>query len=256
MKFPSNLSYFIRQKQNHKLPDIFKEIILNKSVVPQNADEIFDLYNQLKISKEIINFSDFGAGSRVMKSEIREVCKIAKYSSTIPKYGLLLNKIVKHFSVKKILELGTSLGFGTAYLATGNNIEKIISVDACNETLKLAEKNLKKMKISNLQLVNKCFDDIIDNNYLKNEKFNLIFIDGNHKGSSVLKYYRHLSQNNSEKSCIFIIDDINWSGDMNSSWKKICSDNKHNCCLDIFRMGLIFKGFNELPEAYLTIKFR
>ncbi len=256
MKFPSNLSYFIRPKQNRKLPDLFNEVILNKDIIPENVNGIFDLYTQLKRSDEEIHFSDFGAGSRVMKKEKRKVGYIAKYSSTLPKYGLLLNKTVKHFGVKKILEFGTSLGLGTAYLASGNNIEKIISVDACKETLKFADKNLKKMKIINLQLVNKPFDDIIDNNYLKDEKFHLIYIDGNHKGDSVLKYYHHLSEYHSEQPSIIIIDDINWSGDMNFSWKKICRENKNDCHLDIYRMGLIFSGFNKLPKGYFTIKFQ
>ncbi len=256
MKFPSNINYLFSRKENEKLPDYFNDFLLNNSVGNYIIKDIEELRTGLLLSDKLLDITDFGAGSRIGGNRQRKISDIVKHSSTPEKYGNLLNKIVRYFEIKNILEFGTSLGIGTAYLAGNNNIEKIISIDACENSQNIADKNLKKLQIKNYQLINDSFDNILDNQLLKDQKFDLIFIDGNHRGDALIKYYNQLSKKKFGKRCILIFDDINWSADMFNTWKKITKNHKNNCILDIYRMGIIFYAYNELPEGYYKTELK
>ena len=60
---------------------------------------------------------DLGAGSSyAFKNEI-PINQILKQEQSSPKKAKLLFKMVNYFNPEKVLEMGTSLGFTTAYLA-------------------------------------------------------------------------------------------------------------------------------------------
>ena len=80
---------------------------------------------QLLQNEEIIEVEDFGAGSAIMKSNKRVVKNIAASSVKSKKFAQLLFRIVQHYKPAAILELGTSLGITTAYLAKGNENGKV-----------------------------------------------------------------------------------------------------------------------------------
>ncbi|MCC8358499.1 O-methyltransferase [Salinimicrobium sediminilitoris] len=98
-----------------------------------------------------IRIKDFGAGSRVLKSDEREVSKMAKIAGISPKRARLLNRLVRYLEVDTALELGTSLGMGTAAMAAGNNI-KITTLEGCPETGKVAEEKFQEFGLRNVEL--------------------------------------------------------------------------------------------------------
>ena len=79
--------------------------------------------------KRVLQIEDFGAGSRTIKENTRTVATIAKSSLKPPKYSQLLFRIVDHYQPKNILELGTSLGLTTAYLAAAKSDAKVITME-------------------------------------------------------------------------------------------------------------------------------
>ena len=67
--------------------------------------------------KRTIKKLDLGAGSSyAFKNEI-PINQILKQEQSSPKKAKLLFKMVNYFNPEKVLEMGTSLGFTTAYLA-------------------------------------------------------------------------------------------------------------------------------------------
>lgn len=256
MKITSNILYFIRRKDNDKLPDYFNDYLLNSSTGSYFTEDLKSLINELKETDDYILIEDHGAGSKYFKSNKRKVSQIINLCATKHNYGVLYNKLVKQFSITNILEFGTSLGIGTAYLKGNNKNTNIISVDACGESQKYADNILKKLNISNYNLINNTFDNTLNSNLLEGKKFDMIFIDGNHKGEALKKYYYELLEKYSAEKCILIIDDINWSVDMYKAWQIIMNSHKSNCLiLDIFRVGIIFKGFETLPIGNYSVKF-
>ena len=87
-----------------------------------------------------IKISDYGAGSRRNATNSRKINEIAKNASVDKKYGQLLAKLVAHYNLEQILELGTSLGIGTAYLAA--NAKQITTVEGDNSIHEIAKKNM------------------------------------------------------------------------------------------------------------------
>ena len=90
----------------------------------------------------------------------------------------------------KILELGTSLGVSSSYLAAGNKRSEIITIEGDPSLSKIAQSNWNKLGLSNINLMNESFDTALAK--IKDQKFDLIFIDGNHKLLPTLKYFKQL----------------------------------------------------------------
>ncbi|HRV54748.1 MAG TPA: class I SAM-dependent methyltransferase, partial [Mangrovimonas sp.] len=60
-------------------------------------------------NKQSIEITDFGAGSKIFKSNLRAINKMAENSGISPKRSRLLFRLVKYFKPSNILELGTHL---------------------------------------------------------------------------------------------------------------------------------------------------
>jgi predicted O-methyltransferase YrrM len=95
-------------------------------------------------NKNTIEVTDFGAGSRVFKSNVREISKIAQTAGITLKNAELLFRIVRYFQPKSILEIGTSLGLATSALSLGsrNFGTNIITLEGCPNTQKQAQVQL------------------------------------------------------------------------------------------------------------------
>lgn len=72
---------------------------------------------------------DFGAGSRQHTNRIRKVKDIARSSLKPAKFGQLLFRMVNHYGPLQVLELGTSFGITTAYLASANPQAGITTIE-------------------------------------------------------------------------------------------------------------------------------
>jgi len=192
----------------------------------------------------ILNVKDFGTG----KSGQRKVKAIASKSSTEVRYGGVMQKIIDVFKVKHILELGTSVGIGTMFLARTNAKAEVTTVEGCPETSKFAKAEFAKRKIANVTFINDNFDHLFASNTLKDQHFDLAFIDGNHTSEATIRYFDNIVKKYSNKKSIIIIDDINWSRDMYDAWKEISSCMPDSLRINLFRMGIIFSGY-DFPKC-------
>src|SRR5690606_5076107 len=100
---------------------------------------------------------DLGAGSKKMSRE-RKIKDMALWSGSGNKYGKVLYKIANFYKPNKILELGTSLGIGSLYLAMANKEAKIYSVEGCAEIYNYTKKSLSSLGLSNVHLINDTFN--------------------------------------------------------------------------------------------------
>ena len=121
-------------------------------------------------------------------------------------------------------------------------------------TFEFTKSQFKSREIENVEFINDNFDSVFDKGLLKNQKFDLCFIDGNHNSVSLLKYLKYLETNLMAEKCIFIIDDINWSLDMYRGWKQIVKTHADCLSLNLFKLGVVFKNF-DYPSGYFSINF-
>jgi len=70
-------------------------------------------------------------------------------------------------------------------------------------------------------------------NLLDGRMYDLIFIDGHHQGDALLQYVELTKSHLNEGGC-FVIDDINWSSDMQAAWRELMSDNHFSLSMDFF----------------------
>lgn len=189
-------------------------------------------------NNEKIYITDYGTG----KNRQSTVKEIAKKSAKSPRFGQLLFRIVHYFKFKNVLELGTSLGISTAYLASSSSQIKCTTIEGCPQTASQARKVFKKLNLQNIELVEGNIDVVLNQVLDKYQTLDLIYIDANHKQEAVIRYFEKCLPKIHNES-IIIFDDIHWSEDMEQAWNKILGYDEISSSIDLFEMGIVF--FNK-----------
>jgi predicted O-methyltransferase YrrM len=195
-----------------------------------------------------IEVTDFGAGSKVFKSNKREIAKIARTAGITAKRAELLFRIVKYFKPDSVLEIGTSLGLATSALSLGNPSSKIITLEGCPETSKMAQSQFGKFDFRNLKLINTEFVEGLSDFRLST--FDLIYFDGNHQKEATLEYFNLLLPTATNDS-VWIFDDIHWSVEMEQAWELIKKNPKVTVTIDTFQWGLVFFRKEQEKEHFV-----
>ena len=225
--------------------------VLRDRAIDPKIKRIDELCSELRSEKAKVETTGFGAGSHFGKRKNVSIGNIARLSSTQKKYGNLLYRTVMFFKPKVILELGTSLGIGTSYLALADKNANIYTIEGSGILSALARENFSRLNISNIKQYTGKFIDVLPGLLDQLPDIDLIFIDGDHKEEATIKYFELcLEVVNSES--IIILDDIHWSSGMEKAWERIKKYSNVKLTLDLFRFGLIF--FRE--EIYSKQHFR
>ena len=207
-------------------------------------------------NKNTIEVTDFGAGSRVFKSNTREISKIAQTAGITPKNAELLFRIVRYFQPKSVLEIGTSLGLATSALSLGNEKSKIITLEGCPNTQKQAQIQLQSRSFGtnsnfqNIEFVNTEFSNYFKTLDLSPITHDLIYFDGNHSKKATLAYFEALLPTISNDS-VWIFDDIHWSADMEEAWEIIKNHPKVSVTIDTFQWGIVFFRIEQEKEHFI-----
>ena len=208
--------------------------------------------NSLLENKNTIEVTDFGAGSKVFKSNTRQISKIAKTAGITQKRAELLFRIMNYFQPPTILEIGTSLGLATSALALGNPQAQIITLEGCPETANQCKLQLQKFKINNVNSIITEFGEYLQSQNLISNIFHLIYIDGNHSKIATLDYFDLLLPTISNET-LWIFDDIHWSPEMEAAWEIIKTHPKVTVTIDTFQWGMVFFR-KEQPKEHFVIR--
>ena len=189
-------------------------------------------------NQHILETNDYGKGSKVFKTNRRKIADIAKIAGMNKKKSTLLLNIIAYFHPKNILEIGTSVGLGSATLSIGNPDAKIITLEGCPNTANAAQKSFNMHNLTNIELIIGNFNDTLTRS-LNNKQMDLIYIDGNHQKEPTLQYFTECISNIHNDSLI-IFDDINWSIEMQEAWNVIKKHPKVTITIDTFFWGIVF----------------
>jgi predicted O-methyltransferase YrrM len=216
--------------------------------------QIEKLRAELKGKNTLLTLEDLGAGSRLSSSKQKSIGHLASTAVKPKRYGELLFRLVTHYQPKTIIELGTSLGVTTAYLASANPSAEVITIEGAKEIYKLANENFKKLGINNIQAFNGNFDDLLPTIMRQLSNIDLAYIDGNHRLEPTLNYFHQLLQKTGNNS-ILIFDDIHWSKEMEEAWEAIKNHPSVLCTIDIFFLGFVFFRREFKEKQHFTIRF-
>lgn len=208
------------------------------------------VYKEMINSDISLSFSDFGAKKcKIINSSARN---IARKCSSKGRYGKLIFRTAKLLNPDCILELGTSLGTGTAYLKSACPNAHIITVDAVKPVMDIAEANFEKFGLNNITTVCDNFDNVLDN-LLSNHKIQLIFIDGNHTKAATLSYFNTIKKYADNNTCI-IFHDIDYSREMSAAWNIIQNDVDVFVAFETRKVGFVFFN-NKLTKKRYCVRF-
>ena len=115
--------------------------------------------------------------------------------------GEVLINVIKKYKPKRILEIGTLIGYSTILMASYLKDGKITTIEIDNKVAEIAKENFKKAKFFNINLITGNALNIIPK--LK-EKFDMLFLD-----AAKEEYYSYLkyAEPKLNKNAV-IVDDI------------------------------------------------
>lgn len=97
----------------------------------------------------LLQTENFGAGSRKFRSSERKVSALARHGISSRKQSEVLYRLANFMKCNSILELGTSLGLNTLYLASHNPACKVITVEGSASLHDFARKLAEETKVTN-----------------------------------------------------------------------------------------------------------
>lgn len=215
-------------------------------------DTMEQLRNDLLQSKGSIQVSDFGAGSHNGAGTERRIADITRMAARTPKQGRFLFRLMQRYQYRQVLELGTSMGIGTGYLSLSNSEASVHTIEGCANIAAQAKQNLQSIGAQNVQFHLGNFDVILSDVLAKAPRWDLVFIDGNHREEPTCRYFEQACGHMSENG-VMLFDDIHWSEGMRAAWEAIRRDERVRLSIDLYYFGLVFfdSAFKEKQDFVL-----
>ena len=217
--------------------DFITRVLNDRSIYPDYA-RVEGLRAALLKDQRILRVEDLGAGSSTGRSSERSVASIAKHAAKPRKLGQLLYRIAAHYRPDTILELGTSLGITSAYLAAAQPGAKMVTIEGSTAVASLAEQHFREMGLNNIRLIRGDFDQQLLMALEQLGKVDLAFLDGNHRQEPTERYVSQLLPYLHNDS-ILVLDDIHWSREMEAAWKTVRNLPQVRCTIDLFFIGIV-----------------
>jgi predicted O-methyltransferase YrrM len=254
------LNYYVTASsgKGHGVHSPFVFDLINKVLKDKKQYDCYSVIEkqrqQLLQNEEAIEVEDFGAGSSVMKSNKRIIKQIASSSLKPKKFAQLLFRIVQYYKPATILELGTSLGITTAYLAKGNEKATVYTCEGSSAIAAVAKNNFDTLQIKNIRLTEGDFAKKLPPLLNEIGTIDFAFVDGNHRKEPTIDYFQQLL-NSSTFSTILIFDDIHWSEEMEAAWEQIKNHSFVTLTIDLFFIGLVFINPDFKVKQHFVIRF-
>ena len=226
-----------------------------------NDRQVYDCYGplealrgQLRADERILQVEDFGAGSRTGATRQRRVKEIAGSALKPRKYAQLLHRIARYYECRTVVELGTSLGLTSAYLASAPYTQQLLTLEGSAAVAEVAAANFRQLQLQNIQQVVGNFDDTLGNVLTQAGSVDLFYIDGNHRYEPTMRYFRQALPHLHEYS-IVVFDDIHWSAEMEQAWQEVVEDASIPLTIDLFFIGLAFFRKDFKVKQHFAIRF-
>ena len=233
--------------------DFIKHVLNDKKKYECYAS-IEKIRNELLHDKREVDVEDFGAGSLTVPFRKKRISDITRSFLKSKKLARLLFRIVQYYKPHNIVELGTSLGVTTAYIASANKTSAVFTLEGAKNIAAIAQENFKKLELQNVKVIQGNFDDTLPELLSWIQKMDLAYVDGNHRKMPTLNYFQQLLKKFSDHS-VFIFDDIHWSQEMEEAWKVIQQHPSVTFTIDLFFIGLVFFKKEFKAKQHFVIRF-
>lgn len=250
------LRYLLKARNSHAIHAPFLYQLYREVIRIRKKYYAFGSLDSLRVwlmkDQTTIKMKDYGAGSKSMSQE-RTVAEVAQKSAIHKKEGELLFRIVNELSPQTILELGTSLGLSTLYMAQARRQARIHTFEGCPETAAIAQRNFNLLKASHIFLHLGNIDTTLPAQLPTIGTIDLAYLDANHQYEPTMRYFQHILPAMSE-SGLLIFDDIHWSAGMEKAWQEIIAHPAVTISVDLFSVGLAFVN-KKFSKEHFVLRF-
>lgn len=249
------LNYWLDSVNEHSLHSPFLYDLYTKVINVEAAPELdieklrIDL---LKTHREI-DVPDLGVKSKHFASSTRKISEIAETSVSSVRLSSLYYRLAEYAEAKTIVELGTSFGLNTLYLAKKKGV-KVYTFEGSASIAEVAEDTFKFAATKNIELIKGNINSTLYSTLSRIPKIDFAFIDANHQYEATKKYFEELLMKVHHKS-VMVIDDIHGNPGMNNAWKEICKHDLVHTTLDLYRCGILFFD-PSLTKQHVVLQFK
>ncbi|MGV9011874.1 MAG: O-methyltransferase [Flavobacteriales bacterium] len=198
----------------------------------------------------MIAVTDFGAGPRLRTSLQRSVASIARTALKPRRQAEMLARLVAYFKPATLLELGTSLGITTLYLARANPSASLHTIEGCPAIAAIAQENFIASRRHNIHAHIGRFADQLELVLAELGRLDFAFIDGHHAKQPTLSYFDQCLAK-AHNDTVFIFDDIHWSEGMDEAWSAIKAHPEVTVTIDLFHFGIVFLRKEQQREHFV-----
>ncbi|PBQ33504.1 SAM-dependent methyltransferase [Sphingobacteriaceae bacterium] len=250
--------FFVAKRNGHGVHSPFAYQLCEEVFYNTNAFYDFKKLNNtrsaLLANETELLIEDFGAGSKTFKSNKRKIKDIAAKGISTQKQSELLYKLINFLKSQSILELGTSLGLNTLYLAKVNKDARVFTIEGSKELHDFASLNAKNMNVENIKFIHSVFEQALPEVLRDLKRLDFFYVDGNHTYEATMSYFKQALEKRNNDS-VFIFDDIYWSEGMTRAWEEIKRNSSVTLSIDTFSFGMVFfkEEFKEKVDLRLLI---
>jgi predicted O-methyltransferase YrrM len=198
-------------------------------------DDIEALRRRLLEGNERVVYDDPGARGGTQE---RRLSDLARTSASSPRQGRRLFRLAQWLKPARMVELGTSLGFGAAYLAAGGAPAVLDTLEGAKPLARIAAVNLDWLKLHNARVHAGRFDDVLPAVLQAGPPPGLIFFDGNHRADATLAYFETCMAHGTDKT-LYVFDDLDWSAGMAAFRKRLQEDPRVRLMLDLWDFTVV-----------------
>lgn len=251
------LKYRLRAGNEHTIHspfvyDLYTGVIADRSSF-YAFEKVESVRAKMLLSKERIPVLDFGTGGEEKNQRMLSLSYVVRHYVKPKKESRFLFRLANYMHAADILELGTSLGITTLYLATTDSRSRVVTAEGCPNTAAAARKNFERAGIKNIHQVVGEFNRSLPEALSQFTRLDFVYFDGNHRKVPTLKYFKECLPKHHEHS-VFVFDDIYWSSDMAEAWREIKDHPDVTISIDLYSLGLVFFR-STLPKQHFTLRF-
>jgi len=205
--------------------------------------------NELKSDERVIDFEDYGA-SLSSDLDSKPVVKSNSISSiyeraAIPlSWSTFLFRLIYNWKPRNVLELGTNLGTGSAYLQSALDLAgqegRLWTLEGAEALARVAEEYLTRYCSKTPEIVVGPFNRSLEQTLQQMETVSLCFIDGHHTEEATMHYYHTIKPHLSEKA-IIIFDDVEPWSPVNRAWTRLKREESDFESIYLLKKGLLVR---------------
>lgn len=217
--------------------DFYQKVVKLKSD-PTIFEPIEKTRSNLLQDQTIITINDLGAKSNHFSDSQRTIAQVAQTSLNPPSICLLFHRLLHYMDCKKVVELGTSMGITSLYMAKKENLT-LNTFEGNPNMVNIALTNFEYFETKNINLIEGNIDSTLPIFLQTPIKLDLVLMDANHRYEPTLRYFNLLIRRMADKG-IIIIDDIYHSEEMSKAWRELQNHELIYASVDLFRFGVLF----------------